>query len=90
MTDLPTTLRDIASIPVFTRREGGISDLAHVEAQRQKGPLARDSLGIVHCFRQADLFQVLDDTVSRQIETESLALRGITKGVNHLETLYGT
>lgn len=72
--------REISDLPVFSKRADGVNDYDHVEAQRALGPIARDSAGMLHLFSQADLFTVLDDALTRQIETETLLMRGVTDG----------
>ncbi|MEM8730151.1 MAG: cytochrome P450 [Pseudomonadota bacterium] len=71
------TLPGPRGLPLFEKREAGVSDLDHVRSQWHHGALARDSLGVVHAFSQAALVAILDDRVSRQIETETLWARGI-------------
>ena len=76
-TELPDGLTAVRDLPPFEKRAPGVSDLDHVRAQWARGPLARDSVGIVHAFPQSALFAILDDDVTRQIETETLMARGI-------------
>ncbi|MAC77656.1 MAG: cytochrome [Rhodobacteraceae bacterium] len=77
MADTTHTRLGPKDLPLFARRAPGVSDLDHVRAQWAQGPIARDSVGIVHPFPQRMLFAILSDDVTRQIETETLVARGI-------------
>lgn len=70
-------LRGPRDLPRFAKRAPGVSDLDHVRSQWAEGPIARDSVGILHTFPQRMLFTILGDDVTRQIETETLMARGI-------------
>lgn len=72
------TLRTPKDLPLFAKRAPGTDDLDHLRSQWAQGPIARDSVGILHTFPQRMLFTVLGDDVTRQIETETLMARGIT------------
>ncbi|MGR3322574.1 MAG: cytochrome P450 [Pseudooceanicola sp.] len=81
MTDTTTqNLRPLREAPKFERRAPGVGDHAHVEAQREMGDLARDSIGMIHVFSQDALFELLNDDLTRQVEVEGALLRGITSG----------
>jgi cytochrome P450 len=73
----PARIRDL---PLIQSREGEIDDNTFLAAQWAKGPLARDSMGMVYSFPYEHWTVLFDDRYTRQIETESIRLRGITEG----------
>lgn len=83
MTDQTTdtnALMRIRDLPVFTRRAEGVDDFSYLREYWAQGDLARDSVGIVHSFPYAHFNRLLDDNLTRQIETEGIRMRGINSG----------
>ena len=75
-----TELRRIRELPVFTPRAEGVDDHDYLAGYWAQGDLARDSVGIVHSFPYANFNRLLDDNLTRQIETEGIRMRGINSG----------
>jgi cytochrome P450 len=75
-----TPLKRLRDLPLLMPREPGLDDHDYLAQYWALGPLARDSVGIVHSFPYASFNRLLDDSLTRQIETEGIRLRGITAG----------
>ncbi|TMM55184.1 cytochrome P450 [Sulfitobacter sabulilitoris] len=73
----PARIRDL---PIIQPRVDQIDDHAFLAAQWARGPLARDSIGMVYSFPYGHWAVLFDDRYTRQIETEGIRLRGITEG----------
>ncbi|MEM1314852.1 MAG: cytochrome P450, partial [Pseudomonadota bacterium] len=73
-------LRKPRDLPVFTAREDGEDDHAYIARWRRQGPVVRDRFGFLCTFSHAHMLQLTDPKLTRQVETEGFALRGITSG----------
>ncbi|MEX0340450.1 MAG: cytochrome P450 [Arenibacterium sp.] len=78
-TDASALIR-IRDLPVLAPRAEGVDDHSYLAGYWAKGDLARDSVGIVHSFPYAHFNRLLDDDLTRQIETEGIRMRGINSG----------
>ncbi|QPH55663.1 cytochrome P450 [Pontivivens ytuae] len=76
-----TTVAD--AIPKAPPRAEGEGDIAYLARLQAMGPLLRNGLGMLMTFSHADLLYIVDDARTRQMETELLAMRGITSGPLH-------
>ena len=64
----------------FEKRPEGMSDHDYLELWRARGPVAVDRHGILTTFSQAHLERVTDPRLTRQVELEIVAVRGLTSG----------
>ncbi|MCR9127221.1 MAG: cytochrome P450 [Rhodobacteraceae bacterium] len=70
----------IRDLPLIPKRADGIDDHRFLAELWQRGPLARDRMGMVHSFPHEIFIRLLDDRLTRQVETEAIRLRGIDSG----------
>ncbi|MGI9364932.1 MAG: cytochrome P450 [Rhizobiaceae bacterium] len=80
MVESNTALREIGDLPVFERRTEGQDDHDYLAGYWKQSPLVRDSIGVVHSFPFESFNTLLDDRLTRQIETEGIRLLGIDDG----------
>lgn len=80
MTPDPAPLKKIRDLPVFPPRDADVDDHGYLAGLRPLGPLLRDDFFCVHTFSLADMQTLLDDRLTRQLETEMLDLAGIGAG----------
>ncbi|MEL6477414.1 MAG: cytochrome P450 [Pseudomonadota bacterium] len=73
------TVRTQPTIAEFRARLPGEDDYALIEAHRPLR-LARDRFGIVFSFSHADFVTLMDPAVTRQLETETMRMKGVTSG----------
>lgn len=73
----PLRLRDL---PRVVPREPGESDHAYVERWRALAPAAVDRYGFLWLFSHAAMLAATDPQTTRQVETETVRIRGITSG----------
>ncbi|WP_196223289.1 cytochrome P450 [Roseibium sp. RKSG952] len=67
-------------VPALPERDKTLSDHEFLKLARQLGPVARDRYGILVSFSHAHLVQLLNPDLTRQMETETLAIQGISQG----------
>jgi len=70
----------IKDLPVFPTRDAGVDDHTYLRQVQKRGPLVRDDFFRVHTFSHRHLFEMLNDNLTRQIETEGLDMRGVGAG----------
>jgi cytochrome P450 len=70
----------IRDIPMFPLRDVDWDDFTYLDRVKACGPLVRDDFFCVHTFSHADMQRLLDDRITRQLETEMLDLAGIGPG----------
>ena len=74
-------LRRIADLPMLTRRDDpAMDDHAYLAQALETDSLWRDRTGFLYTLTYDQFRTVLDESLTRQIETEGLRLRGITSG----------
>ncbi|MEM0923744.1 MAG: cytochrome P450 [Pseudomonadota bacterium] len=66
-------------IPDLRPRHEGEDDYALIEAHRHHG-LARDRFGILISFSHADFQTLMRPDLTRQLETETMRMKGVTSG----------
>lgn len=71
--------RALSEAPEITFDPGDVDPHAHLKAVREKAPIARTSLGVILALRYRHLELVTSDA-TRQLETETKAMQGITSG----------
>ncbi|MEM7269570.1 MAG: cytochrome P450 [Pseudomonadota bacterium] len=62
------------------KRADGQTDHEYVEALRAMGPVGRDRHGFVWVFSHEHMLACMDPTTTRQVETEKVALMGLSEG----------
>ena len=72
--------RKVEELPVMRPREGELDDHGFLNQYWAESDLAVDSFGVVHSFPYKNLVTLLNDDLTRQIETEGIRQRGITSG----------
>jgi len=78
--DAPEAFVQPRDLPRVTPREEGQNDHDYVEAWRAKGPVAVDRYGFFWTFSHAHMLVCTDPSLTRQVETETVRIRGITSG----------
>jgi len=68
------------SAPQILPREDGWSDQEYVRHAATQGPVVRDRHGIFITFSLAHMQQLVDPALTRQMETETMAIQGIGSG----------
>jgi len=66
--------------PLILPREDTWSDHDYVRRAARQGPVVRDRHGIFITFSLAHMQQLVDPSVTRQMETETMALQGVDSG----------
>jgi cytochrome P450 len=79
MQDL-ATLNHIRDLPGFPERTEDMDDHGFLAASRDIGPVLRDMYGFIHTFSHKHFEMLLDDRLTRQLETETLDMLGIGQG----------
>jgi cytochrome P450 family 103 len=74
------TLKRIQDLPEFPERPEGAGDHEFLRLAARRGPILRDVYGIVMMFSYDHLIRTQESTVSRQMETETLRIKGIDSG----------
>jgi len=72
--------RQVKDLPLLPPRAEDIDDHAYMAQAKRLGPLVRDEFFRVNTFSHAHFLALLNDDLTRQIETESLDLQGIGAG----------
>ncbi|WP_141102007.1 cytochrome P450 [Oceanicola sp. 22II-s10i] len=71
----------VADLPLLEpRTDKAMDDHAYLALALKQGRLARDRMGLVYSLGYDLFHRLLDEDITRQIETEGLRLRGITSG----------
>lgn len=73
-------VRQVKDLPLFPERDKSIDDHAYLKQVMQLGPLVRDSFFGVHTFSHRHMLAMLNDDLTRQLETEGIDLIGIGAG----------
>lgn len=68
------------SVPHILPRQETWSDHDYVRAAAAQGPVVRDRHGIFITFSLAHMQQLVDPALTRQMETETMAIQGISSG----------
>ena len=79
MTDAAALLQP-RDLPRVEKRPEGQSDHDFVETWRARGPMAVDRYGFFWTFSHAQMLACTDPATTRQVETETVRVRGITEG----------
>jgi len=66
--------------PLILPRDEGWSDHEYVRFAAEQGPVVRDRHGIFITFSHAHMQQLVDPRLTRQMETETMALQGLDSG----------
>ncbi len=75
-----TALTEIRDLPTFPDRAPDIDDHTYLQSVLPLGPLVKDRISSPHLFSHAGMLHLLDDAITRQMETEALDLAGIGPG----------
>ena len=73
-------VRQVKDLPLFPERDKSIDDHAYLKQVMQLGPLVRDSFFGVHTFSHRHMLAMLNDDLTRQLETEGIDMIGIGAG----------
>lgn len=73
-------MKPVDQIPLMKGVENHASDHEFLAAFRKETPVARNEIGIIRVLTNDLVMKVLDDRVTRQMETDALRLLGVDEG----------